>query len=50
MEEWTAFERRVVGRYDRISRFDDEWESNLCQLIAVVSSHAEPRSELHPKL
>ncbi len=50
MEEWTAFEGRMVGRYDRISRLDDEREFNLYQLNAVISSRAEPRSDMHPNL
>lgn len=49
MEEWTTFERRMVGRYDQTSRLDDEWEFNLCQLTAVISSRAEPGSDMHPK-
>ena len=50
MEEWTAFERTMVGRYDRTSQLDDEREFNLCQLNAVISSRAEPRSDMHRKL
>ncbi len=49
MEEWTATGRGMVGRYDKTSRLDDEWEFNLCQLIAVISSHAEPESDVYPK-
>jgi hypothetical protein len=47
MEEWTAFRRRMVGRYDRISRLGDEWELSLCQLTVLISHHAQPRSDIH---
>lgn len=47
MEEGTAFGPKMVGGNDRISRLDDEWQFILCQLVAVHSSHSEPKSELH---
>lgn len=37
METWSLFERRLVGRFDRVSRLDHEWEFNLCELTVLTS-------------
>ena len=39
MENWSAVERRMVGKYDKIFRVGNEWESNLCYLTVKISHY-----------
>ena len=41
LEEWSLFERKLVGRHDRVSRLGHEWEFGMFQLTVLIPHYGE---------